>query len=411
MMAVAYAVQGAWWPLLAVHLQDLQVPGRARGWIFATLSIASLVTPLFAGHIADLWMPAQRLLALIYALGSGLLALFASGAVRSPLALFALFLLYWLLVAPGLSLCATIAFRNLSSPTSQFGGVRMWGTIGWMAVGWVVSCVMLARGSARAGQGSYEAFAVAAVLSAALSVFSLTLPNTPPLMRKSRRASRRFAEWLELVREPSVVLLLLLALGVSTTTPFVYQVVPAYLLNLGLARPWIATAMSLGQVPEIVLLLVLPRILGLFGFRGTLGLGITAWVAYHGVMGSNLALALALVGVPLQGLGIALFSITGPIYLDSQVPSDRRASGQALYITATAGIGNLLGSLLAGEIVSRVGFVSAPVFLTPLIINLALLSIFIIAFRPRPREETPGLRQLAANADQIQESFDSTSPT
>jgi MFS family permease len=230
-------------------------------------------------------------------------------------------------------------------------------------------------------------------------------------MRKSRRASRRFAEWLELVREPSVVLLLLLALGVSTTTPFVYQVVPAYLLNLGLARPWIATAMSLGQVPEIVLLLVLPRILGLFGFRGTLGLGITAWVAYHGVMGSNLALALALVGVPLQGLGIALFSITGPIYLDSQVPSDRRASGQALYITATAGIGNLLGSLLAGEIVSRVGFVSAPVFLTPLIINLALLSIFIIAFRPRPREETPGLRQLAANADQIQESFDSTSPT
>jgi MFS family permease len=270
---------------------------------------------------------------------------------------------------------------------------------------------MLARGSARAGQGSYEAFAVAAVLSAALSVFSLTLPNTPPLMRKSRRASRRFAEWLELVREPSVVLLLLLALGVSTTTPFVYQVVPAYLLNLGLARPWIATAMSLGQVPEIVLLLVLPRILGLFGFRGTLGLGITAWVAYHGVMGSNLALALALVGVPLQGLGIALFSITGPIYLDSQVPSDRRASGQALYITATAGIGNLLGSLLAGEIVSRVGFVSAPVFLTPLIINLALLSIFIIAFRPRPREETPGLRQLAANADQIQESFDSTSPT
>ena len=31
MMALLYAVQGAFWPLLAVHLRDLGIDGRGRG--------------------------------------------------------------------------------------------------------------------------------------------------------------------------------------------------------------------------------------------------------------------------------------------------------------------------------------------------------------------------------------------
>ncbi len=42
MMALIYAVQGSFWPLLAVHLADLGIGGRDRGWIFATLAIASM---------------------------------------------------------------------------------------------------------------------------------------------------------------------------------------------------------------------------------------------------------------------------------------------------------------------------------------------------------------------------------
>src|SRR5947208_8269558 len=73
LMGLAYAVQGAWWPLLAVHLTDLGVSGRGRGWIFATLAISALITPPIAGRLADRSIAAQRLLALIYALGTALL--------------------------------------------------------------------------------------------------------------------------------------------------------------------------------------------------------------------------------------------------------------------------------------------------------------------------------------------------
>ena len=64
MMALVYAVQGSFWPLLAVHLADLGIHGRERGWIFATLAIASLAVPLGAGQLVDRFMATQRLLTL-----------------------------------------------------------------------------------------------------------------------------------------------------------------------------------------------------------------------------------------------------------------------------------------------------------------------------------------------------------
>ena len=82
MMALVYAVQGAFWPLLAVHLADLGIKGRDRGWIFATLAIGSTAVPLGAGQLVDRLMATQRVLALIYAVGTGLLAVLASGWVE-----------------------------------------------------------------------------------------------------------------------------------------------------------------------------------------------------------------------------------------------------------------------------------------------------------------------------------------
>src|SRR4051812_45897852 len=163
MMALIYAVQGAWWPMLAIHLDDLSISGRARGWIFATMALASMATPMGAGFVADRRMCTQRLLALIYALGTGFLLLIGSGAVRQAGPLFVLFQCYWLLTAPATGLAASLALRNLDEPGRQFGGVRLWGTVGWMAVGWLVSAVMLSSGSAGSGQGAYEAFWVAAI--------------------------------------------------------------------------------------------------------------------------------------------------------------------------------------------------------------------------------------------------------
>ncbi len=197
MMALIYAVQGSFWPLLAIHLADLGIGGRDRGWIFATLAIASTAVPMGAGQLVHRAMATQHVLAMIYAVGTGLLVLLASGWVVSSGGLFAVFMIYWAVTAPAYGLSNSLAMRNLDEPGRQFGRVRAWGTAGWMIAGWVVSLAMAAWGVTRAGQGAYPALWVAAAFSAAAGLYCLTLPHTPPLAvgPRDRGAWTRSASW------------------------------------------------------------------------------------------------------------------------------------------------------------------------------------------------------------------------
>lgn len=381
MMALVYAVQGSFWPLLAVHLKDLGIEGRQRGWIFATMALGSLAMPLGVGQLVDRFLPAERYLALAAALGSALLLVLATGLTARPEVLFALFLVYWLITAPSASTSAAIALRNLARPRRDYGAVRLWGTVSWMLVGWLVSGLMAWSGSARGGTGVYEAFWLATGFSVVLAGYSLTLPHTPPLATGARGVSG-LVEALRVTRRPSVALFLFAAFGVCLTTPFVYQVMPTYLEARGLPRAWVPTAMTLGQWPEIAALAVLPWLFRRLDYRGTLALGIGAWAVRYGSLALDPPLAVALAGIPLHGVGIACFTVGGQVFMDSQAPSNHRASAQALLVVFTSGIGALLGSLLAGEVVARFRADDAKVFLLPCVIDLALLIYFCASFRP-----------------------------
>jgi MFS family permease len=394
MMALMYAVQGSWWPLFAVHLQDLGISGRALGWIFATYAIGCCAAPLCAGQVADRIVPTQKLLSIIYGLGTGFLVLLAAGTTLQSERLFVLLFVYWLMTAPAYALANSLAFRNLARPREQFGAIRLCGTIGWMSVGWLVSALLAWNGSSRIGQGTYEAFWVATALSALLAVYCYRLPSTPPLAT-GKLGGLALREGLDLVRRPPVAVFLVTAFGVSLSTPFVYQTVPAYLQTLGMPRTWIATAMSLGQVPEIISLAALPWLMKRFGLRTTMAIGIGAWIAYYLILCARPPLAVALVALPLNGVAIACFMVAGQIFLDGQAPAHRRASVQALHVVVTSGIGCLVGNVLAGELVSRAGGISATIFLVPCLLNGVLLVAFLLGFQrgARTKEAIPAAPQ------------------
>jgi MFS family permease len=387
MMALVYAVQGAFWPLLAVHLKDLGVAGRERGWIFATLAIGSFAMPLGAGQLVDRFLAGQRLLALIFALATGFLAALAAGVWSGPAALFVVFLVFWLVTAPAYALANAIALRHLPRPSEQFAGVRLWGTVGWMGVGYLVSLLMAWTGSVGGGQGAFEAFWVASALAVVVAGYSLTLPDTPPLATGGRGVEGGLSGVLAVARRPGMSGFLLVAFGVHLTTPFIYQVLPTYLEARGMSRAWISTALTLGQWPEIVMLAALPWLLGRVGPKATLALGIGAWALRYGSLAVDPPLWVAVAGMPLHGVGVACFTVAGQVYTDSQAPEDRRASAQALYTVVTAGVGSFLGCLLAGDALSRFGGNTALVFLVPCVIDSTLIVYFCAGFRPSVTSE------------------------
>lgn len=379
MMALVYAVQGAWWPLLAVHLGDLRIAGPTRAAIFGTMAFASLVTPLGAGHLVDRLMSTERYLAVAYGVGAVLLGLVASGLAAGPWSLLGLFFAYWLVIAPAFALSNSLAMRHLPRPAEEFGRVRLWGTVSWIAVGWLVTAVMTVRGPGRSGVGAAEAFWVASALAVVMSGYALTLPHTPPLARDPEALALSAPDWAFL-RRPGVGVYLAIAFGVSLTTPFLYQAVPPELRVRGLSRAWIASAMTLSQVLEVAGLAALPAIIRWAGLRGTLALGIAAWMMMYALLAARLPLWVALASLPLNGVGFACFSIAGQIFLDGAGPIERRASVQSLQVVITSGIGSLAGNLLAGLTAGRpVAFAVAGS------IAAAMLAVLLVAFRPDGR--------------------------
>lgn len=374
LMALVYGVQGAWYPLLAVHLEDLGLGGRARGLIFATLAMGATAAPLGVGRIADRRFAIERLLSVIYLAGSALLVVVASGRVTGAGPLFGLFLTYWLVAAPALGLSTTLCLRNLASPSEQFGGVRAMGTVGWMVAGWLTSLLMLAAGTTGRGQGADEAFWLAAGLSVVTAVFAATrLPHTPPLAVGGPARRGDSAAALRLLKRPAVLLYILIAFGVTLTVPYSYQVIPGDLAARGLPRHWIAPALTLGQIPEILGLFLLPGILARVGYVQTMTVGIVAWLLRFGVLVPDPPLWVAIGAIPLHGIGIACFSIAGQMYLDRQAPPDRRAETQGLNVVVTTGVASLLGNLLAGELASRFPPGQGTLFVPPSVVVLACL--------------------------------------
>jgi MFS family permease len=135
LMFLQYAPQGAFVPLFSLRLQELGFTHVEIGWACATQALAALVAPLVAGQVADRWFPAQRCLA-VCAVLAGLILWLLAGLTSWP-AVFAASLAFWLVMGPVNTLGTALSFAHLVDPARDFGGVRLWGTIGWAtAPGW-----------------------------------------------------------------------------------------------------------------------------------------------------------------------------------------------------------------------------------------------------------------------------------
>ena len=74
MMFLQFAVWGAWSPVLASRLLgSLKMSGKQTGWIYGTIYLGCIISPLIAGQIADRWVATEYFLAAAHLVGGVLL--------------------------------------------------------------------------------------------------------------------------------------------------------------------------------------------------------------------------------------------------------------------------------------------------------------------------------------------------
>jgi nucleoside transporter len=236
----------------------------------------------------------------------------------------------------------------------------------------------------------------AAVVSLLLGVYAFWLPDTPP--GNSGRAPRLSEvlglDTLALMKDRSFAVFIFGSLLVSIPLAFYYNFANAFLNETGMAGA--AAKMSLGQMSEVLFLLLVPFFFVRLGVKKMLLVGMAAWVLRYVLfaLGDNGSLVVLLyLGIILHGVCYDFFFVTGQIYVDATAPRGQRASAQGFIHVVTYGVGMLIGATLSGRIVDAYAYTEGDVvlhdwssiWLYPAAMAAVVLVLFLLLFRDPPR--------------------------
>jgi len=143
MMFLQYAIWGAWLTILYPFLMGYRgMPLSDVGWIFAIGAVGAIVAPFLAGQIADRWLNTEKYLGISHILGAVLIWQLAS--ITTFWGFFWFSFAYSVIYSPTISLTNSLSFHHIPDRDRDFGRVRVWGTVGWIAAGIVMGHWLLA---------------------------------------------------------------------------------------------------------------------------------------------------------------------------------------------------------------------------------------------------------------------------
>jgi nucleoside transporter len=342
--------------------------------------------------LADRYFSSEKLIAFLQLTGGALLLV--ATWTTSFGAMAGVMLVYCLLYAPTLALTNSVAMINLKDSEKEFGVIRVWGTLGWIAAGWALT------GWRWLGQGT-DGFAMqgdmlflAGIASLIMGIQSLTLPHTPP--QKEGVKPWAFLESLKMMADRDFAIFMAITFVVSTELEFYYILTAPFLLSesIGVSGEWLPMVMTVGQLAEIfVMAFMLSWALKKYGMRRTLAFGVIAWPIRYIIFAIGGPAWLVIASLALHGFCYVFFFVAAFIYVDKVAPADIRASAQSMIAIVALGLGRFLGSLFAGWIqdtfTTEAGVNWTGIFLVPCGLTLLCAVAFLLFFREQESVATP----------------------
>lgn len=364
MMFLQFAVWGAWYVTVANYMGRAEVGMSASvGHAYTVGPIAAIVSPFFLGMIADRFFSTEKVLGVLHLVGGAALLAApslapAAGGGGAPtgewlepahVPFLAALLVHMLCYMPTLGLTNSLAFAHVSDPARQFPVIRVFGTIGWIVSGIVVSKVL----GADFGQ---EMFYLAGGLGVALGLYSFSLPHTPPPAAGKATSVGQVlgVDALKLMADRSFAVFVVCSFLLCIPLAAYYAKAAQFLGQAGDRTP--AFTMSFGQMSEILFMLAMPWFFRRLGVKWMLLVGMLAWVARYGLFSAaadDRVLWMITLGVILHGVCYDFFFVTGFIYVERRAPVEIRSQAQGFLVLVTQGLGLGVGAQVIQAIERR----------------------------------------------------------
>jgi nucleoside transporter len=386
MMFLQFFIWGAWYVTAATYWGEIGFQGSDIGNAYSTVSLAAIIAPLFVGMIADRFFEGQKVLGVLHLMGGVVMWWVASLTDASEV--YWVVLLYSICYMPTIAIANAVAFHQMTNPEKEFPTIRVLGTIGWIVAGLMIAGM----------EKSAMPMKIAAIASILTGLYCFSLPTTPPHAKGEKVTIGKLLGFdaLKLMKDRSFAILIVSSLLISIPLAFYYAFTNLFLVEEGMENA--AGKMTLGQVSEIVFMLLMPLFFRKLGVKKMILIGMFCWVARYMLFafGNNDEMIFMFYfGIILHGICYDFFFVTGQIYVDKAAPESVRSSAQGLIALVTYGIGMYIGSIYSGQVVEKYtssggGHDWLAIWTIPAILAFIVMLVFAVLFKSKNEASNGG---------------------
>jgi len=397
-----FFIWGSWLITIGNYwFQNKGWTGTEFGVIFSTMGLASLFMPALVGVIADRWVNAEKLYAMLHILGS--ISLFFIPQINDPVSFFWGILVSMIFYMPTIALANSIAYSALKSNhydvVKDFPPIRVFGTIGFIVAMWIVNLT--------GNKSSENQFYIASGISLLLGLYAFTLPKCPPLAKTSQKKTLIQVLGLEAFglfkkRKMALFFIFSMFLGAALQLTNAYgdvylddfKKIPEYADSFVVKYSTII--MSISQMSETLFILAIPFFLKRYGIKRVMLISMLAWVLRFGLFGfgnPDDGLWMIILSCVVYGMAFDFFNISGSLYVETETDPTIRASAQGVFMMMTNGFGAIFGSWSSGLIIDNFfkgengNFEWQGIWLTFATYSLIVAILFAIFFKHKHEPE------------------------
>jgi PPP family 3-phenylpropionic acid transporter len=364
---VLFAMMGIVLPYVQLFLRARGFSDSQVGYLQGFLALASVAGPLLVGHLADAL--GRRKLALIAGLVVAAAVLLPLDAASSFVVAAVLLVFLGLFGQTSIPLTDTLASAELSDPAHTYGRVRVWGSIGFVAV--LAAAAMLHLVNEKSSTSIMRAMLVT-TLACLLS--SMLLPDShrrrTPLAAAAAAGAAPAVGCFDGLFWLFVAVAVPHRLGMSAY----YYFFTNYLRDVVHLDPagWV---WAIGPAAEMPMLFFGGRLIRRFGIRALLVVSLASVTVRLAVYAMLPTLWAILPAQLLHAASFGTFHAVSIEFLRRKVPAARRGLAMAIYAGLAVGLPNWLGSSAGGVIVERLGYTTLYLLYAAVpLVGLALLA-------------------------------------
>jgi PPP family 3-phenylpropionic acid transporter len=336
-----FAFIGAFSPYFALYLQSVGQAAWQIGLLLSLMQLMRTMAPFAWATLADRhgWRARllQATLAAALAAYAGLFVATGFAGLFVVLAVFAFF------SSATMPLVESITLTSLRDRIERYGGIRLWGSVGFIAAvlgaGWLLDQVAIAN--------LLWMLVLPLVATLLFACFLRDAPRREPMQREPI--------WPQAVRPEVVVVLAANVLMNVAHGPF-YAFYSIYLAEAGYSKAAIGVLWSLGVIAEIAVFLTAPRWMTRFAAHDILAASVALAVVRFALIGWGVASpALLVIAQLMHAATFGACHMASLALVNQWFTGGRQVRGQALYLSLSFGAGGFLGAAASGALWDAIG--------------------------------------------------------